>query len=118
MSKRTRCRGGVKVHCTCGNACICDDNGRYSMAKIRARDPDWEQLALRGLKWQVLGWRVMLEKNAVVTISNALNVKNETAMAVGGNEIFAYMQSLCKPAPAKTPFDPIREHVIQLYGAA
>ena len=25
--------GGVKVQCTCGNACICDDNGRYSMAK-------------------------------------------------------------------------------------
>ena len=52
--------GGLKVQCTCGNACICDDNGRYSMAKIRARDPDWEQLALRGLKWQKLSWKLSL----------------------------------------------------------
>lgn len=37
--------GEAKVQCTCGNAIICDDSGRYSMAKIRARDPDWEQLA-------------------------------------------------------------------------
>ena len=86
------CPSGVQ--CTCGNACICTDHGRYSLAKIQMRDPDWEQLALRGLKWQKLHWKVVLEEGAVITITNALNVKNSTAMEVGGNEIFRYMCSL------------------------
>jgi len=68
------------------------------------------------LKWQVLSWEVMLEPNAALTISNALNLKNEVAMEVGQNEIFALMCRLCNPAPAKTPFDPIRDDLIQLYG--
>ena len=109
---------GGAFQCNCGNACICDEKGRYSMAKIRARDPEWEQLALRGLKWQMLSWKVMLEPGAVLTISNALNVKNSIAMEVGGNEIFRYMCSLSNPAPEPTPFDPIRDHVIQMYGAS
>lgn len=108
--------GAVKVHCTCGNACICDDNGRYSMAKIRARDPDWEGLILRGLKWQKLSWKVMLVPGAVITISNALNIKNSIAMEVGQNEIFRYMCSLTNPHPQPTLFDPIRDQVIQAYG--
>ena len=108
---------GGKVQCPCGNAGICDDEGRYCMVKIRARDPEWEQLALRGLKWQKLSWKVMLEPGAVLTITNALNVKNSTAMEVGGNEIFRYMCSLSNPAPQATPFDPIRDEVIQMYGA-
>ena len=40
---------GMTVECSCGNACICDEHGRYSMDKIRARDPDWEGLVYRGL---------------------------------------------------------------------
>ena len=87
------------------------------MAKIRARDPEWEQLALRGLKKQKLHWKVMLVPGAVITITNALNVKNSTAMEVGGNEIFRYMCSLTKPAPQPTLFEPIRDEVIQAYGA-
>ena len=27
------CECSEKVRCTCGNGCICDDNGRYSMEK-------------------------------------------------------------------------------------
>ena len=56
------------------------------MAKIRARDPEWEQLALRGLKWQKLHWKVMLVPGAVITITNALTVKSSTAMEIGGND--------------------------------
>jgi len=67
------------------------------------------------LKWQVLSWKVMLEPNAALTISNALNLKNEVAMQVGQNEIFALMHRLCNPAPEKTLWDPIRDDLIQLY---
>ena len=58
----------------------------------------------------------MLEPGGVITITNALNVKNSTAMEVGGNEIFRYMCSLTNPAPEPTLFDPIRDQVIQAYG--
>ena len=108
---------GVAFKCTCGNAAICDNNGRYDLAKIRARDPEWEQLILRGLKWQRLSWKVMLEKGAVVTIANALNIRNETAMEIGGIEIFKFMRSLCNPAPQPTPFEPVRNEVIAMYGS-
>ena len=60
----------------------------------------------------------MLEPGAVLTIANALNVKNATAMEVGGNEIPRYMCSLSNPAPQATPFDPMRDEVIQRYGAS
>ena len=66
---------GRALPCQCGNGCICDDTGRYSMVKIRARDSEWEQLTLRGLRWQKLSWKVMFEPGAVVTIANALNIK-------------------------------------------
>ena len=71
---------GRAFECQCGNVCICDGTGRCSMAKVRARDPEWEQLTFRGLKWQKLSWKVMLEPGAVLTIASALNVKNATAI--------------------------------------
>ena len=108
---------GKPFECTCGNACICDRTGRYSMEKIRSRDPDWEQLTLRGLKWQKLSWKIMLVPGAVLTITNALDVKHSTAMKIGGNEIFRYMCTLSNPAPQPTLFEPIRDDVIQAYGA-
>ena len=107
----------MKVTCTCGNARICDDKGRYCMHKIRDRDPNWEQLARRGLPWEILHWKVMLEQGAVITISNALNVKNASAMKIGNNEIFSYMCSLCHPHPKPTPFEPLRDELITRYGA-
>ena len=84
-------------------------NGIYSMPKIRNRDHEWEQLGLRGLKWQELSWKVMFEPLAVLTIANALNVKNSTAMEISGCEIFRYMSSLSNPAPKPLPFDPVRD---------
>lgn len=37
-------------------------------------------------------------------------------MEVGGNEIFRYMYNLINPAPQATPYDPIRDEMIQQYG--
>ena len=106
----------MKAECKCGNACICDDDGRYSMEKIRTRDPAWEQLINRGLRWQVLSWKVMLEPGAVVVITNALNLKNSTALEVGQGEIFRYMCTLTNPWPQPTYFEPIRDQLIRMYG--
>ena len=58
----------------------------------------------------------MLEPGAVIQIINALNLKNSVAMEVGQNEIFSYMCLQCNPAPQQTPFEPIRDAVIQNYG--
>ena len=62
--------------CKCGNAVICDDNGFYDMQWWLKHDEDWEVLARRGLKWQVLSWKMEKENpKAVSIISISLNKK-------------------------------------------
>ena len=60
----------------------------------------------------------MLEPGACLTISNALNKKNEAAMKTGSGEILRYKIQLCNPAPQKTLWDHVRDEVIRRYGAA
>ena len=88
------------------------------MAKLRAHDPEWETLALRGISWQVLSRKIMLEPNACLTISIGLNKKYGAAMKVGSGEIFRYMIQLCNPAPQPTPWIPVRDEVIRFYEGA
>ena len=39
-------------------------------------------------------------------------------MKTGSGEIMRYMITLCKPAPQKTPWNPVRDEMIRHYGAA
>ena len=61
------------------------------------------------------------EPEAALTISIALNKKNEAAMETGHTEIMKTLVSLCKPSPGSlqstvVEFEPIRNKMLDLYG--
>ena len=59
------------------------------------------------------------EPDAAQVISIALNKKNEVAMKTGHLEIMSTLVSLCEPTPnGSVPFEPVRDKLIDLYGAA
>ena len=59
------------------------------------------------------------EPDAAQIISIALNKKNEVAMKTGHLEIMATLVRLCEPEPdGSVPYEPVRDKLIDLYGAA
>ena len=59
------------------------------------------------------------EPDAALIISIALNKKNEVAMETGHLEIMSTLVGLRKPSPSGSmPFEPVRDKLIDLYGAA
>ena len=97
-----------------------DENGNYSLGKLRVHDEQWAQDCFRGLEWEILSWRMDVEEpEAALIISIALNKKNEVAMKTGHLEIWSTLVALCKPsADGSVPFEPVRDKLIDLYGAA
>ena len=83
-------------------------------------DDEWAQGCFRGLEWEVLSWKMDVEEpNAAQAISIALNKKNEVAMKTGHLEIMSTLVNLCNPKHSKeVPFEPVRDQLIDLYGAA
>ncbi len=118
------CAFGCECHdkkvCECGSKPILDEKGNYSLEKLQAHDEQWSQDCFRGLEWEVLSWKMDVEEpGAALIISIALNKKNEVAMKTGHLEIMSTLCALCKPGPNGTvPFEPVRDKLIDLYGAA
>ena len=111
-----------KQECKCANKPILTANGCYSMELVRKYDGDWGSLCERGIVWEMLSHRMDEEEpEAALLISIALNKKNESAMKTSHTEIMNTLVGLCKPSPAdiegKVPFDPVRDKMIELYGA-
>ena len=106
--------------CDCGSQAILDENGNYSLGKLRVHDEQWAQDCFRGLEWEILSWKMDVEEpEAAQIISVALNKKNEVAMKTGHLEIWSTLVALCKPsADGSVPFEPVRDKLIDLYGAA
>ena len=117
LQKRCEC---TKTQCECGSQPILDENGNYSLEKLRVHDDEWSQGCFRGLEWEVLSWKMDVEQpDAAQIISIALNKKNEVAMKTGHLEIMATLVGLCVPSPnGSVPFEPVRDKLIDLYGAA
>ena len=117
-TKGCECHG--KTACGCGSQPILDNNGNYSLAKLQVHDEEWAQGCFRGLEWEVLSWKMDIEEpDAALIISIALNKKNEVAMKTGHLEIMSTLVALCQPCPKGcVPFDPVRDKMIDLYGAA
>lgn len=90
------------------------------MEKLRVHDDEWAQACFRGLEWEVLSWKMDIEEpGAAQVISIALNKKNEVSMKTGHLEIMSTLVSLCQPKPDHSvPFEPVRDKLIDLYGAA
>ena len=97
-----------------------DEHGNYSLGKLRVHDEQWAQDCFRGLEWEILSWRMDVEEpEAALIISIALSKKNEVAMKTGHLEIWSTLVALCKPsADGSVPFEPVRDKLIDLYGAA
>ena len=109
-----------KTQCECGSQPILDNNRNYSLEKLRAHDDEWAQGCYSGLEWEVLSWKMDVEEpDAALIISIALNKKNEVAMKTGHLEIMPTLVALCEPSPGgSVPFEPVRDKLIDLHGAA
>ena len=108
------------TQCECGSQPIWDNDGNYNLEKLRAHDDAWAHGCYRGLEWEVLSWKMDEEEpDASQIISIALNKKNEVAMETGHLEIMSTLVNLCTPSPSGSmPFEPVRDKLIDLYGAA
>ena len=116
----TRGDGASDFECTCKASPILDADGTYSMEKLEDHDKPWCDLCHTGLRWEVLSWKMDAEEpDGALVISIALNKKNEAAMKTGVIEMWNTLVGLCKPDPHTgiTPFDPIRDRLVDLYGA-
>ena len=91
--------------CKYGNGPICDSEGRYNIAKMRAT---WETLTLCGISWTVLSWKNRLEPGACFSSS-----VEEAAMKLSCEILRNF-----NPALQKTPRDLVRDDVRRFYGAA
>ena len=109
-----------KQKCTCASSPILDDNGNYCLEKLKKYDAAWAMDCQTGLTFERLSYKMDEEEpTAALVISIALNKRNETAMKTGHLEIMSTLVSLCKPDPkGHVHFDPVRDKLVDLYGAA
>ena len=112
--------GAERGKCECKAAALLDDKGCYSLEKVQEQDEEWARQCTSGLEWEILSWRMDEEEpTAAQTISVALNKRNEAAMKTGILEIMSSLERLCKPDPQGfMPFEPVRDKLIEWYGAA
>ena len=67
---------GVSKKCECDSQKIVDDEGNYSMEKLKLHDSEWAQSCVAGLEWEVLSYKMDEEEpDAAQIISIALNKK-------------------------------------------
>ena len=107
--------------CKCNLRVICDDQGMFNLALVKAKDAEWGDLCEKGITWEMLSPDMDVEEpEAALVISIALNKKNEASMKTAHTEIMTTLVSLCKPSPGsrEVPFEPVRERMVELYGAA
>ena len=104
----------------CASRPILDDQGNYSLEKLKSYDVAWANDCHSGLAWEILSWKMDEEEpDAALIISIALNKKNEAAMKTGHLEIMSTLVKLCKPDPEGVVlFEPVRDKLVEYYGAA
>jgi len=110
---------GTARSCTCKARPILNGSGNYCMDLLQGHDKDWYTEVCSGLEWEVLSWKMDVEEpEAALTISIALNKRNEAAMKTGHLEILATMIGLANPDPLSGAvlYEPIRDRLIDLYG--
>ena len=107
--------------CTCKAKPLLDDNGNYSLEKLRSRDSDWYTDIMGGIEWEILDCRIDIEDpDAAHIISVALNRKNSSALVTGHLEIMRTLVALCEPDPKKcfaVPFEPVKKKLFALFGS-
>ena len=67
-----------RTKCECASCQHLDDQGNYSMAKLKVYDGEWAKDCHSGLEWEVLSWKMDEEEpEAALIISIALNKKTK-----------------------------------------
>ena len=120
--KSSRGDGEEKRECDCPHKMILDEKGCYDLERLRAHDANWVEHIERGIGWELLAAEMDDEDpEAALNISIALNKKNEAAMSTAHTEVMKTLVGLCKPDPSAADrtvlFEPVRERMIDLYGA-
>ena len=115
--------GEEKKPCCCNNKPILDEHGCYSLELVKECDGDWWSLIQEGIAWETLTHVMDIEEpEGAIIIAIALNKKNEASMKTSHTEIMNTLVGLCKPSPddmdGKVPFVPVRDKMIEYYGAA
>ena len=115
-------RGDGECECDCPHKMILDENGCYDIERVRAHDASWVEHIERGVGWELLVADMDdKDPDAALVISIALNKKNEAAMSTAHTEVMKTLVGLCKPDPSAADrtvlFEPVRERMIDLYGA-
>ena len=96
--------------CGCGNAILCDEHGNHCMQKLGSHDTSWEMAVFRGVRRQVLSWKMDIEEPTTAgIISAALNKKNEHAMNTSRDACRTYMFRHAIPYPTPTVCDTLRD---------
>ncbi len=115
------CDLSVVTECKCKASRILKHNGKYDMEELKKHDKPWFDLATAGIPWEMLSWEMEIdEPDAASIIAIALNKKNEAAMKTSHTEIMNCLGNLCNPSPDElnVPWEPVRDRMIELYGAA
>ena len=115
-------RGDGEKKCECLCKAILDEQGCYDLERLRAHDASWCEHIEKGIGWELLDPEMDDEDpDAALVISVALNKKNDAAMATAHTEVMKTLVGLCKPDPhgdgRTVLFEPVRERMIDLYGA-
>ena len=121
VGRKKGCECPMQETCKCNLRVICDDQGMFNLALVKAKDEEWGDLCEKGITWEMLSPDMDVEEpEAALVISIALNKKNEASMKTAHTEIMTTLVSLCKPSPGscEVPFEPVRERMVELYGAA
>ena len=121
LGRKKGCECPMQETCKCNLRVICDDQGMFNLALVKAKDEEWGDLCEKGITWEMLSPDMDVEEpEAALVISIALNKKNEASMKTAHTEIMTTLVSLCKPSPGSmaVPFEPVRERMVELYGAA
>ena len=121
LGRKKGCECPMQETCKCNLRVICDDQGMFNLALVKAKHEEWGDLCEKGITWEMLSPDMDVEEpEAALVISIALNKKNEASMKTAHTEIMTTLVSLCKPSPGsrEVPFEPVRERMVELYGAA
>ena len=121
LGRKKGCECPMQAPCNCNLRVICDEQGMFNLALVKAKDEEWGELCEKGITWEMLSADMDVEEpEAALIISIALNKKNEASMKTAHTEIMKTLVSLCKPSPGscEVPFEPIRGRMVELYGPA
>ena len=74
VARKQGCECPMQETCKCNLRVICDDQGMFNLALVKAKDEEWGDLCEKGITWEMLSPDMDVEEpEAALVISIALN---------------------------------------------